>query len=71
MIGEVEGLQRHVLRLAQLLICICGGVARQEEIGRSEGPLSDQKRFESDGRRFRWFYISSLVCLVGKCEIAV
>ena len=45
LIGEVGGLQRHVLRLAQLLICICGGKAGD----RAEGPGAETVSRATDG----------------------
>ena len=65
LIGEVGGLQRHVLRLAQLLICIC------KAGDRAEGPLPDQKRFRERRTPISMVFIGSVACLVGKCEIAV
>ena len=46
LIGEVGGLQRHVLRLAQLLICICKAGDR----ARAEGPSRTRNGSASDGR---------------------
>ena len=62
MSGVVEGLERHVLRLAQLLICICGG-ARQEEIGRRNPPGPETVR----ERRKRTVILKAFIVSVLSC----